>query len=266
MNLEVISLQPFRDYDGLTNPTLHRHRLTEFKNWLLIARELGTKIIGVPPTINADVRSHTGDQAIIVLDLIDLAALAKPYGVCIAYENLCFGAHVRSWQKAWEIVRKTGEADTVMFLPDTFNICGDVYADPTQSDGRNLDAAQHLRVSLEALTVTLPPTSIPYIQIADAERPSAPITSSHPWMKGCTNPKMAWSRNARLYPLEKEGYLPVLDVVKAVVNTGWSGWVSQEVFTRATQVEGEETVWELAERAWKGWEKLAKKMGWKARP
>ena len=266
LNLEIISLQPFRDYDGLRNPTLHRHRLTEFRNWLLIAQELHTKVIGVPPTINADVRTHTGDQAIIILDLIDLAALAKPYGICIAYENLYFGAHVRSWQNAWEIVEKTGELDTVKFLPDTFNICGDVYADPTRSDGQNLNAAEELRSSLEDLVVTLPPSSIPFIQVADAERLPKPITPSHAWMKGCTNAKMAWSRNARLYPLEKTGYLPVIDVVKAVVETGWSGYVSQEVFTRATQVEGEETIWELADRAWKGWERLAKKMRWKVRP
>lgn len=161
---------------------------------------------------------------------------------------------------------KVAQKEKIEFLPDTFNICGDVFADPTRPDGLNPDAVDALSKSLETLTKTIPPTSIPFIQVADAERLLEPLTDSHPWMNGCTNAKMAWSRNARLFPLEEEGYLPVIDVIEAVTKTGWSGWVSQEVFTRAALVEGEQTIWELADRAWKGWEKLAQKMGWESRP
>lgn len=96
LHLEIIALQPFRDYDGITEPELHDQRLTEFRTWLLVARELGTNTIGVPPTITGNQTTHTGDESTIVRDLIDLAALARPLGIRIAYENLCFGAHVRS--------------------------------------------------------------------------------------------------------------------------------------------------------------------------
>lgn len=163
-------------------------------------------------------------------------------------------------------MKKVREKEKIGFLPDTFNICGDIFADPTSPNGQAPDAVEALSRSLAAFAVTIPSSSIPFIQVADAELPLEPLTVAHPWMEGCTNAKMAWSRNARLFPMEKEGYLPILDVLQAVVKTGWSGWVSQEVFSRVTAVEGDETVWELADRAWKGWEKLALKMEWEPRP
>ncbi|CAM1506553.1 Fc.00g061940.m01.CDS01 [Cosmosporella sp. VM-42] len=267
INLEIISLQPFRDYDGITDLVLHARCIREFQTWLFVAQELGTRIIGVPPTINATAETHTGEKAVIVADLVELAALAKPYGIQIAYENLCFGAHVKSWKLAWDIVRRARkQGEEIGFLPDTFNICGDVFADPTSLGGQTPNAVKALKASLKALTATILPSSIPFIQIADAERLTAPLSPDHPWMQGCTSAKMAWSRNARLFPMEEGGYLPMVDVIEAVVQTGWSGWVSQEVFTRATATEGQDTVRELAGRAWRGWEILAERMGWEARP
>ncbi|KAF7564084.1 hypothetical protein G7046_g18 [Stylonectria norvegica] len=268
LGLQIISLQPFRNYDGIIDPVLHQKRLAEFAIWLDVADVLKASVIGVPATIDASPATHTDNSKTIVRDLVELAALAEPHGVRLAYENLCFGAHVQSWQHAWEMVRRTDRLDTVVFLPDTFNICGDVFADPTRPDGTVPAAHEALSRSLDECIATVPPSSVPFLQVADAELLAQPLTPEHPWLRapGVRNAKMAWSRHARLFPLEEGGYLPIVAVVEALVKTGWVGWVSMEVFSRTTEGEGERTILRLAERAWKSWEALAGRMGWEVRP
>ncbi|KAI9166995.1 3-dehydroshikimate dehydratase [Paramyrothecium foliicola] len=266
LNLSVISVQPFRNFDGLIDADLRKERIDEFKVWLLVAQELHAEFIGVPATIQPNPATHTGDMKVIVWDLKELTELAKPYNIRIAYENLCFAAHTQSWPRAWEAVTRTGDAANIGFLADTFNLCAVDYADPSALNGKAPKADRRLEDSMERLAKTIPSQSICFLQVADAEFMDPPISAGHPWMGGCFNAKMAWSRNARLFPFEKGGYLPVISAVEAVIQTGWSGWVSMEVFSRSTGVEGEATVWEHADRAWTGWARLASTMGWPTLP
>ncbi|KAH7328778.1 xylose isomerase-like protein [Stachybotrys elegans] len=261
LGLEIISLQPFRNYDGIRDKELHDQRVDEFKAWLMLAGVLGAGFIGVPSTIKADEQSHTGDAEDIARDLAELAALARPYNIRIAYENLCFGAHVRTWQQAWEAISHPLSSSDVGFLVDTFNLAGSVYADPSIPDGKVVGGIERFRRSLDDLVGTIPMSRIPFIQLADGERMTAPIGPDHEWMNDCLNAKMAWSRNARLFPFEPKGYLPVLAIVKALVRAGWSGWVSMEVFSRSTAQEGEETMKAHAKRAWRSWQKMATLIG-----
>lgn len=268
LHLKIISLQPFRNFDGLRNPDLREERLAEFKLWVATARQLGTNIIGVPstlPTVNS--ADYTGNRDAAAADLAVLARLAKRLGVRIAYENLCFAAHVKDWEQAWDRIQLAGEPKQLLFLPDTFNICGQTYMNPEDPSGRTPDGAVNLQASLQNLINTVPMHRMPLLQVADAELLDSPLTSDHPWRKETRlTPLMALSRNARLFPFEETGYLPVLSVIQALVSAGWEGWVSMEVFSRTTQVEGERTIWEHAERAWRSWEKLANFMGWQVQP
>jgi 4-hydroxyphenylpyruvate dioxygenase len=266
LGLGIVSVQPFRNFDGLIDSNLRNERIEEFKIWLLVADELSAEFIGVPATIQPNPATHTGDLNVIARDLSTLAELARPYNVRIAYENLCFGAHTRSWTRAWDAVTRVDNSAGVSFLADTFNLCGDQFADPSMPGGKTLKAEYKLSQSLERFAETLPGSGISFLQLADAELMTPPISSKHPWMDGCLNAKMAWSRNARLFPFERRGYLPILDAVEAVVRTGWSGWVSMEVFSRTTAKEGEATIWEHADRAWTSWKKLAAAMRWPVRP
>ncbi|KFA61440.1 hypothetical protein S40285_03453 [Stachybotrys chlorohalonatus IBT 40285] len=266
LGLQVVSLQPFRNYDGITSPELHEERIREFKDWLAVAQALGAGVIGVPSTIVPNDKTHGGDMAVIAGDLAELAALAKPYNIRVAYENLCFAAHIRTWAQAWEVIVRAGDMEGIGFLVDTFNICGDSFADPSRPGGVAVNGEEEFRRSLKHLIDTVPMSSIPLLQVADAELMTPPIQQDHPWMDGCFHPKMAWSRNARLFPFEKPGYLPVLPVIRAMVRAGWKGWVSLEVFSRTTESEGEGTIWDHANRAWNSWTKLAAVMKWDMNP
>ena len=269
LDLTIISLQPFRNYDGIMDKSVHDSRLEEFKFWLQVSECLGNKAIGVPSTIAADPEgpTYTGNPEALANDLHEIADLAKPYGIRIAYENLCFGKHIQSWDQAWDVISRSGAMDCIDFLPDTFNLCGDMYADPASIEGSYEKGEQMLQIGMQALTKTIPLSNLSFLQLADGEFMSPPLGPDHPWrLDGCSHPKMAWSRNARCFPFEENGYLPVLPVVKALVNAGWSGWVSMEVFSRTTRVEGNKTIRDHAERAWNSWEKLAKTMNWPVNP
>lgn len=271
LNLTVISLQPFRNFDGLVDTKIRRERINEFKMWLMVAQELGAGTIGVPSTIDSQPGTHTGDLDTIAAGLDELATLATPYKIKIAYENLCFGKHVRSWDQAWKAVRKTSCPGGIDFLPDTFNLCGDVFADPSVTGGQACKSDPHkdLMKSIKQLTTTVPMCNMSLLQVADAELMDPPLTLHHPWMAAApegTDAKKIWSRNARLFPMEEGGYLPIVGVVEVLVKAGWSGWVSLEVFSRTTEEPGDGVIWEHARRGWGSWEKLATIMGWDVRP
>jgi 4-hydroxyphenylpyruvate dioxygenase len=269
LKLSIISLQPFRNYDGLTDPEEHRKKIREFKLWISVANELDCSVIGVPSAIGhagCAAGDYSGHCATLAKDLAELAGIAGPHGIRIAYENLCFGKHVQDWHQAWQVICQTGRLDDIVFLPDAFNLCGAVFADPSVSGGVSPKGAYMLDRSLQELVEAVPVSSMPILQVADAELMKEPLTGDHPWLATATSPKMAWSRNARLFPLEEGGYLPVVQVVKALTSVGWSGWVSLEVFSRTTQRDGDETIWEHATRAWNSWEKLAGEMCWDANP
>lgn len=268
LRLKIVSLQPFRNFDGLINRKLRKRRLEEFQVWLAVAHILGTDIIGVPstlPTVNK--ADYTGDRFAAAADLKFLVKLAKRCGIRIAYENLCFGEHVKDWKQAWDRIKIARSPENLLFLPDTFNICGRTYMDPEEESGKQPNADSDLRDSLKMLVDKVPMSRMPLLQIADAEALDLPLTEDHPWRKETgLGPLMALSRNARVFPFEKKGYLPVLSVVQALVDAGWEGWLSMEVFSRTTNVEGEATILEHADRAWASWETLAGSMGWDARP
>lgn len=70
---------------------------------------------------------------------------------------------------------------------------------------------------------------------------------------------MTWSRNCRPFPYE--GLLPLIDTVKAVLDTGYNGWISMEVFH--TQLSGKDPriPYEWAERGMKSWKRIAQECG-----
>jgi len=297
LNLTVISLQPFRNYDGIICPVQHAERLDEFREWMRIAGLLGTNTIGVPATIDPH-GHHVGDRGAIIADMRELTELAATQGVRVAYENLCFSASTSTWQDAWDVVRAVG-LDNISFLPDTFNICGSAYADPGCKGLRLPDAERVFAKSMDELSRRIDPKHVFCIQVADGEWLADPIGPDHPWMQapGVFNAHMAWSRNARMFPLEEGAFLPVLDVLRALTerkrrisidrmshdsdDSGageWSGdemgkdddggitdcrgWISMEVFSRTAKVEGVRTIREHVDRAWRSWEEIQRRMGW----
>ena len=117
---------------------------------------------------------------------------------------------------------------------DTFQTAGSEWADPTTASGLieepGLSVAQlgdNFRESLERLTKIVPAKMIYFFQISDAYRMEPPMKKELD--ESGMRPRGRWSHDWRPLPFQG-GYLPVVEVVKAVLKTGFRGWFSIEVF------------------------------------
>ncbi|KAL9090649.1 MAG: hypothetical protein Q9159_001896 [Coniocarpon cinnabarinum] len=107
-------------------------------------------------------------------------------------------------------------------------------ADPTKSSGRiqhdDLSAKQlheQYLASLRELATTIPAENIYVLQISDGYRPTPPL-SDKPDQTGL-RPRGQWSMGHRPMPYDG-GYLPITEMTRAVMDTGFKGVYSMEVF------------------------------------
>jgi 4-hydroxyphenylpyruvate dioxygenase len=277
--LEIWSLQPFMHYEGLTDRQAHGRKIETMRLWIELCGVLGTDIIGVPSNFQAT--GTTGDMDLIVADLreiADLGARATPK-IRFAYEALCWGTYVQTWEDSWEVVRAV-DRDNFGLCLDTFNIAGREWADPSAPSGKLADAGERLQTSLKRMVAAVDPKRVFFVQLVDAERLRVPLTTEHQFHVQGQPARMSWSRNARLFPFEESrgGYLPVLDVLKAICDPpesdeggarkgglGYEGNVSFELFSRSMADPRAEVPGEHAARGCRSWEKVVGAMGWEGR-
>lgn len=147
----------------------------------------------------------------------------------LAYENWCWSTHAPDWADVWDIVEKVDRPNVGLCL-DTFQSAGGEWGDPTESSGKLDRSPEKLeadwKASCDALTRTIPKDKIFLLQISDAYKPKQPFSKDVD--KSGTKPRGRWSHDFR--PLPFQGYLPVVDFAKAVLQTGFRGWFSYEVF------------------------------------
>ncbi|KAH7324583.1 putative 4-hydroxyphenylpyruvate dioxygenase [Stachybotrys elegans] len=266
LQLTVLNLQPFRFYEGLLDrQETDRLQSEVLPLWIEILQILGADTILVAsnflgPDPQTGQPRTTGDIRVIVDDLRVMAVkgLACSPPVRIAYEALAWGDHVKTWEKAWEIVQKVDLPNFGLVL-DTFNLAAIAYADPATENGRLYNdeklAAFHLRSSLEKMLSDIDMSRVFVVQIADAERLCSPLQEGHPFYVAGQPSRMSWSRNARLFLCESDrgGYLPVLDIVHILIKLGWTGHLSHEVFSRTLSDAAPETPLNHAARASRSW-------------
>lgn len=148
---------------------------------------------------------------------------------------------------------------------DTFNIAARVFADPAAIDGRcnGSQADFNLRQSLYHLETTLDVSKLFVVQIADGERLVEPLHIGHPFYVEGQPTRMSWSRNARLFLCEEDrgGYLSVLEVLRAILCMGWSGWMAYEIFSRTLAGPDPDTPALHAARASRSWTRVAAALG-----
>ena len=144
---------------------------------------------------------------------------------------------------------------------DTFQTAGGEWADPTTQSGlleeeESREAMEKkFQESLQSLAATIPPEKIYILQISDAYKPKTPLDPD-PDENGL-RPRGRWSSCLRPMPFDG-GYLPVVDVAKAVLKTGFRGWFSMEVFDGGP--DGQDQEWSdmpgYTKKAMKAHEKL----------
>jgi 4-hydroxyphenylpyruvate dioxygenase len=145
---------------------------------------------------------------------------------------------------------------------DTFNIAARVYADPACPTGKTPNAMSDLQNYISRLLTTVEIDKVFLVQVVDGERLAAPLLKGHEWYVEEQPSWMIWSRNVRLFPFEQElgGYLPVIDIAKAIFDLGFEGWVSMELFSRTTTDSDPRTPEEHAKRGMRSWQKLVQEL------
>ena len=108
---------------------------------------------------------------------------------------------------------------------------------------------------LADLFETIPPHKLFLLQVADAEkvRPGKTFHTSR------NSPaRMKWSRTSRLFPCEESrgAYLPVEEFVRTVMDLGYTGPWSLEIFSSCLEQDSEQAPSILAQRGMEGLEKL----------
>ncbi len=188
-------------------------------------------------------------------DLAQLADLLAPHNYRLAYENWCWSTHAPTWKAVWQIVQKVDRPNVGLCL-DTFQTAGAEWTDPTTASGLvedypgGKDALESaFRKSLRELAATVPKEKIYFLQISDAYRLSEPLEIEVDGQG--LRPRGRWSHDFRPMPFDG-GYLPVVEVTRAVLGTGFRGWFSMEIFDGGRDGKGKE--YDLAEFARKAME------------
>lgn len=259
LRLEIICLQPFMHFGGRIDRKAHQQDLVRLQHWTQLCHILKTDLIVLPSSFLSKENLST-DSSTVVSDMVDAAELGMSASppIRFALEALCWGTTIDTWGASWDVVRCVNKSNFGICL-DTFNIAGRVFADPTGTDGRVIDALQELQYSLQELVNTVDCSKIFLVQTADAEKLSSPLGPAHPFYHKDQPARMSWSRNARLFYGEAScgGYLPIRAIHEAIVHgLGYSGWVSFEVFNRVLFDTDPKLPDTMASRASKSWTKL----------
>ena len=188
----------------------------------------------MPPQVgSSDSPSITSSATQLAGDLAALTDLLAPHSFRLAYENWCWATHARTWRSVYDIVRAVKRPNVGLCL-DTFQTAGSEWADPTTASGlieepglSTTELDSRFKKSLQELSKSVPPEMIYFFQISDAYKMEPPMENKVD--ESGLRPKGRWSHDFRPIPFNG-GYLPVVEVVRAVLGTGYKGWFSVEVF------------------------------------
>jgi 2-keto-myo-inositol isomerase len=183
-SIEFITFRPLAEYESI------KARCQELCE---ISRALGCdKIVVVPSPTPEDGATHEEIQAESVKVLRELAEIAKPYDVKLAFEFLGFGwCSVRTLEQCWEIVKETNRANVGLVIDTCHFYAG----------GSTLPSIERVD-----------PKRILIFHINDVEeRPRETIEDAHRLLPG-------------------EGVIPLDDILIRLKHIGFDGLCSIELF------------------------------------
>ncbi|KAF2499164.1 3-dehydroshikimate dehydratase [Lophium mytilinum] len=243
-NLKIMLLQPFANFEGWPqNSEEHKDALERAAGWIRIMQACGCDILQVGST---DTPIEKLDKSRIIPDLRHLADLLAAQNFRLAYENWCWSSHAPDWRDCWDIVKAVDRPNIGLCL-DTFQTAGGEWADPTTSSGiiesiPREELEEKFHKSMMELGNTIPKDKIYLLQISDAYKVPRPIDPS-PDESGL-RPRGRWSHDFRPLPYNG-GYLPIVEVARGVLRTGFRGWFSYEVFDGGPEGKDIEREWDL---------------------
>lgn len=116
LGLELVALQPFRDFEGLPEP-LRTRAFDRARRKFELMNRLGTSLLLVCSSLHPEA---VDDMARVAADLHELGDLAKAHAVTVGFEALCWGRHIFDYRQAWEAVRRADHPHVGLIL-DTFH-------------------------------------------------------------------------------------------------------------------------------------------------
>ncbi|KAF2405456.1 xylose isomerase-like protein [Trichodelitschia bisporula] len=237
--LEILMLQPFSNFEGWQHGSDERKdAFDRARGWIRIMEAAGTDMLQVGSSDSPEDQIGT-DRQRMVTDLQQLADMLLEHTFRLAYENWCWSTHAPKWRDAWDIMRQVDRPNFGLCL-DTFQTAGSEWADPTTESGlidslSEVELNQRFQTSLEDLSKTVPKDRIYLLQISDAYKPKQPLSKETD--DSGLRPRGRWSHDFRPLPFH-DGYLPVIEVTKAVLRTGFRSWFSYEVFDAGADGKG----------------------------
>ncbi|MCJ1312966.1 hypothetical protein MMC25_006642 [Agyrium rufum] len=255
-NLKVLMLQPFSNFEGWSKGSKEREDAFErARGWIEIMGAVGTDMLQVivlhmflPAILRAYEMSQIGssdspsmstDLDVLASDLAELADIMAPKGYRITYENWCWATCAPTWETVWEIAKRA-DRDNIGLCLDTFQTAGGEWGDPTTKSGR-IESSDETALnktyqeSLRKLSQTIPKDKIYLLQISDAYKPTEAISTA--LGEDGLRPRGRWSHDFRPMPFDG-GYLPIVEMTKAVLDTGFRGWFSMEIFDGGASGKG----------------------------
>lgn len=163
--LEIVTYQPFRDFEGMPDPYRQKTFDRAEKKFDLMEK-LGSDLLMVCSNVQAQALGGIQRAAD---DFHELGDRAKDRGMRVAYEALAWGRYVNDYRDSWEIVRRAEHPQIGLTL-DTFHIFS-----------RSTDLQTMLNI---------PGDRIFLVQVADAPR----LSMDH----------LSWSRHYRCFPGQGE--------------------------------------------------------------
>ncbi len=165
LGLEVVTFQPFRDFEGMPEPQRSKV-FARAERKFDVMQELGCDLLMVCSNVSPDSLGGIGRAA---ADFHELGERAARRGMRVAFEALSWGRHIHDYRDAWEVVRRADHPAVGLVL-DTFHVL---------ARGTDLSAIR-----------AIPADRIFLVQIADAPRLDMDYLS--------------WSRHFRSFPGQGE--------------------------------------------------------------
>jgi 3-dehydroshikimate dehydratase len=117
LGLAIVTLQPFRDFEGMPDPQRAR-AFARAERKFDVMQQLGCDLLMICSNCSAD---SVGGIDRAAADLRALAERAAARGLRVAYEALAWGRHINDYRDAWEVVRRADHPAAGLVL-DTFHI------------------------------------------------------------------------------------------------------------------------------------------------
>ncbi|KAH6958161.1 xylose isomerase-like protein [Fusarium avenaceum] len=263
-SLEIICLQPFMHFGNLVDRAEQAKQFDELRLWFDLVHALQTDLILFPSSFLSEDKLAGGvDTLVSDFTVAAEMGLQQTPVVKFAYEALCWGTQINTWEASWDIVQRVDRENFGLCL-DSYNILGRIYADPTTASRKTNDCEQVTLDSTKRLLSDVDVSKVFLLQVADGERLSQPLNENHPFYNAEQPARMSWSRNSRLFYGETSygAYLPCKHLLRAVVQgLGFEGWLSFEVFNRRLTETDQIVPEESAKRAAESFEKMKVDLG-----